>query len=69
MRSIVADNSSNLAMTVYNSFTGQWRTEVRDAKTFICLKAILLPGSDATNDYRITGVKNMISDINWLVYS
>ncbi|CAF3271009.1 unnamed protein product [Rotaria socialis] len=69
MLGIAQDESSNLAMTIYNDFTQQWRLELRSAETFMCLKKILLSGSNLTDDYRIVEMRNMALDIKWLIHS
>jgi hypothetical protein len=63
------DDSSNLAMTIYNDLTEQWRMEVQNVDTLICLKRILLPGTSIIHDYRLTPIRNAESDIKWLIYS
>ena len=63
------DDCSNLAMTVYNNLTNQWRMELRHVDTSICFRKILLPSSDSSDDYRMIFIENAISDIKWLIYS
>jgi hypothetical protein len=69
MLTIPEDDCKNLVITIYNDLTEQWRLEVRDIETFKCDKAILLPGSNITHDYRIISINNNESDIKWLVFS
>jgi hypothetical protein len=56
-------------MTIYNNYTEQWRMELCDAEMLICLKKILLPGSDPMYDYRMIKIENIKSDIKWLIHS
>jgi hypothetical protein len=63
------DNCSKIAMTIYNNFTEEWRMELRDAEILICLKKILLPGSDPIYDYRMITIEHIKSDIKWLIHS
>jgi hypothetical protein len=63
------DDSSKLAITIYNNLMEQWRMELRHADTLICFKKILLSGANSIDDYRMIAMKNVTSDIKWLVYS
>ncbi|CAF1373553.1 unnamed protein product [Rotaria sordida] len=63
------DDCSNLAMTIYNNLTEQWRMELRHIETLICFKKILLPGSDFIDDYRMISMNNVTLDIKWLIHS
>jgi hypothetical protein len=63
------DDSSNLAITIYNNFTNQWRMEIQDVETSKCLRKILLPSSDSRSDYRMIFIENARSDIKWLIHS
>ena len=65
----VENGCLNLVITIYNNLTEQWRTEVRNRETMICVKATLLPRSNLMNDYRIISIKNTQSGIKWLGYS
>jgi len=62
------NNCSNLAMTIYNNLTQQWRMELRHAEMLTCFKKILLPKSNLMYDYQMIALKNITSDITWLVY-
>jgi hypothetical protein len=63
------DDCSNLAITIYNNLTEQWRMELRHAEMFTCFKTILLSGSNPMYDYRIIAMKTVTSDIKWLAHS
>lgn len=63
------DDCAKIAMTIYNNYTEQWRMELCDAEMLICLKKILLPGSDPMYDYRMIKIENIKSDIKWLIHS
>ncbi|CAF3053913.1 unnamed protein product [Rotaria sp. Silwood2] len=63
------DDCFNLAITIYNSLTQEWRMELRQLETLICFKKILLPGSDYIHDYRIIAMNNVTLDIKWLIHS
>jgi len=63
------DNCSKLGITIFNDLNGEWRMELRDAEMLTCFQKILLSRSDQIYDYRIIEMKNIISDIKWLVYS
>jgi hypothetical protein len=63
------DNCSKLGITIFNDLNGEWRMELRDAEMLICFQKILLSRSDQIYDYRMIEMKNIISDIKWLVYS
>jgi predicted O-linked N-acetylglucosamine transferase (SPINDLY family) len=69
MLTITEDDCTNIAITIYNNLTEQWRLELRNAETLICYKAILLPGSNVMHDYRIIPIKNAESNIKWLIFS
>ena len=66
---IKQDDSSNLAITIYNNLTNKWRMELHDIEKLICLKKISLSGTNPTDDYRMIIMKNNISNIKWLIYS
>ncbi|CAF3508507.1 unnamed protein product [Rotaria socialis] len=66
---ITNNDCESLAITIYNILTEQWRIEIRNIDTFICTRAILLPGSSLVHDYRLISVKTTESDIKWLVFS
>jgi hypothetical protein len=69
MSTFIDNDCSYLMITIYNILTEEWRMEVRDTETLICHKAILLPGSNATHDYRMISIRNTQSDIKFLIYS
>ncbi|CAF2030343.1 unnamed protein product [Rotaria magnacalcarata] len=66
---IIDTDCESLAITIYNILTEQWRIEIRNIDTFICTRAILLPGSSLMHDYRLISVKTTESDIKWLAFS
>jgi hypothetical protein len=66
---IIEDDCTTLAITIYNNLTEQWRIEFRNAETLLCYKAILLPGSNIAHDYRMISIKSAESNIKWLVFS
>jgi hypothetical protein len=63
------DDSTKLAITIYNTLTEQWKIEFYNAETLIRYKAISLPGSNIMHDYRIISIKNAESNIKWLIFS
>lgn len=67
--SVIDNNSTYITMTIYNQLTEQWRLEIRDTETLLREKSILLPGSNIMHDYRIISLKNVQSDIKWLVFT
>ncbi|CAF1029821.1 unnamed protein product [Adineta steineri] len=69
MLTIYDNDNFNLAITIYNDFTEEWRMELRHIETGICFRSIFLSRFDPENDYRMIYMKNMISDIKWLIYS
>ncbi|CAF1075472.1 unnamed protein product [Adineta steineri] len=69
MLTIYDNDNFNLAITIYNDFTEEWRMELRHIETGICSRSILLSRYDRENDYRMIYTENMISDIKWLIYS
>jgi hypothetical protein len=62
------DDYLNLAITIYNDLTQQWRMELRHKEMLTCLKKILLPESNSTDDYEMIALKNTKSDIKWLIH-
>ncbi|CAF1031444.1 unnamed protein product [Adineta ricciae] len=60
---------NNLAITICNHLTEQWRMELRELENFICLKKILLPSINLKHDYRIVYLKPKILNTNWLIFS
>ncbi|CAF0768170.1 unnamed protein product [Adineta ricciae] len=60
---------NNLAITIYNHLTEQWRMELRELENFACLKKILLPSINLKHDYRIVYLKPKILNANWLIFS
>ncbi|UJR22400.1 hypothetical protein I4U23_025461 [Adineta vaga] len=65
----ILSRENNIAITIYNHLTEQWRMELRDLENFKCLKQILLPEINLKNDYRMIHLEKPISTINWLIYS
>jgi hypothetical protein len=66
---IKQDNCSNLAITIFNNHTEQWRMELHDVEKLTCLRKILLSGKNPADDYRMIIAKNNTSNIKWLIYS
>jgi hypothetical protein len=69
MLTIIENDCSHLAITIYNDLSNQWRLELRNTETLIVDKAILLPGSNLAADYRLISMKNAASDVKLLVFS
>ncbi|CAF0873157.1 unnamed protein product [Adineta steineri] len=60
MLTIYDNDDFNLAITIYNDFTEEWRMELRHLETGICFRTILLSRFDRENDYRMIYMENMI---------
>ncbi|UJR26693.1 hypothetical protein I4U23_008009 [Adineta vaga] len=69
MLTIIENNCSYVALTIYNHLTEQWRLELRHTETFICQKEVLLPDTNVAHDYRIISIENTKSDVKFLVFS
>lgn len=67
--SMKEDDSTNLAITIYNDNTEEWRLELCNTETLIYQKAILLPGKNKIHDYRVISIKDAQSDTKWLAFS
>ena len=62
-------DDNQIAMSIFNCLTNEWRMEVHHAATWICLKAIRFPGSTLTHDYRMLPIQTPSCDVRWLAYS
>ena len=58
-----------IAISIFNELTEQWRMEFRHPQTFQCSKTVILPGSDPQCIYRMISVDDNSSDFHWLIYS
>ncbi|CAF0731846.1 unnamed protein product [Adineta ricciae] len=69
MITVIENDCSYIVITIYNDLLEHWRLEIRPIETFLCVKAIILPGSNPTYDYKILSLQDNVSNIKFLVYS
>ena len=61
--------SSKIVMTICDTYFEEWRIEMRDVETGICLPNIKIGNWNPRSDVQMIKIEENMKDITWLIYS